>query len=173
MKRIVIKFGGTSVADTNRIGKAAEIVLAVASSGYQVVTVVSAMGHTTDEQIDLAQDLQGSPDPRELDLLLTTGEQMSAALLTMAIQAKGGRARSFTGASAGIVTDNEHGNARIKQINLQVSANPVLRRGRASFVRLVARNRDGGASSNDRSDYAYCRNEKCYRRRSAKGYRHR
>ena len=117
MKRIVIKFGGTSVMDTRRIERAAEIALAVAADGYQVVTVVSAMGHTTDHLINLAQDLQANPDPREMDLLLTTGEQVAAALLTMAIQAKGGRAKSFTGASAGIVTDNEHGNARIKQIN--------------------------------------------------------
>jgi aspartate kinase len=117
MKRIVIKFGGTSVMDTRRIERAAEIALAVAADGYQVVTVVSAMGHTTDHLINLAQDLQANPDPREMDLLLTTGEQVAAALLTMAIQAKGGKAKSFTGAGAGIVTDNEHGNARIKQIN--------------------------------------------------------
>ncbi len=117
MKRIVIKFGGTSVMDTKRIERAAQISLAVAAEGYQVIVVVSAMGHTTDHLINLAGDLQATPDRRELDVLMITGEQISAALMAMAIQAKGGKSKSFTGPGAGILTDGEHGNARIQRIN--------------------------------------------------------
>jgi len=118
-KRIVLKFGGTSVMDAERFGKAAKIIMDVASQGFEVVTVVSAMGHTTDRLIDLAEDVQSKPDARELDVLLVTGEQVSAALLAMSIQSAGGRARSFTGTQAGLVTEKKFGSAKIKSVNAQ------------------------------------------------------
>lgn len=116
MGRLVQKFGGTSVADVNRIRKAAEIAVAAASEGHEVTTVVSAMGHTTDQLIGMAEQVTSDPHPRELDMLLVTGEQVSIALMSMAIQSLGGQARSFTGAQAGIITEHNHGLARIKEI---------------------------------------------------------
>lgn len=119
MARIVQKFGGTSVADVNKIQKAAEIVAASAKEGHEVTAVVSAMGHTTDHLISLAEQIW--PDPhmksaREMDMLLATGEQVSIALFTMALQKLGYTARSFTGAQAGIITENRHGAARIQEV---------------------------------------------------------
>jgi aspartate kinase len=116
-KRLVLKFGGTSVMDTERISKVAKIVMDVASQGFEVVVVVSAMGHTTDHLIDLAEHLQTKPDAREMDVLMTTGEQVSAALMAIAIQAAGGKAKSFTGARAGIFTEKSFGSARIRSVN--------------------------------------------------------
>ncbi len=102
--------------DTNRIQRAAEIVRGIAAQGYQVVTVVSAMGHTTDHLLGLAQALKPTPDAREIDALLSTGEQISASLMTIAIQAMGLRAKSFTGAAAGITTNSNFGAAGIEHI---------------------------------------------------------
>ncbi|HEY9759661.1 MAG TPA: aspartate kinase [Oculatellaceae cyanobacterium] len=119
MNRIVIKFGGTSVMDLDRIRNAAKIVLTEVLHGNQVVVVVSAMGHTTDHLIDMAKELQHKPNARELDYLMVTGEQVSCALLTMAIQSLGGKALSFDGGAAGILTDSTFGSAEIKQINPQ------------------------------------------------------
>lgn len=116
MTRLVQKFGGTSVADVASIRKAAEIAVKAASEGHEVATVVSAMGHTTDHLISLAEQVTPNPSPREMDMLLTTGEQQSIALMSMAIQSLGGQARSFTGAQAGIITEHRHGFAKIKEI---------------------------------------------------------
>ncbi len=119
MARLVQKFGGTSVADVNKIRKAAEIVVKAASEGHEVATVVSAMGHTTDHLIALAEQITptvGDRNPREMDMLLATGEQVSIALMTMAIQTLGYEAKSFTGAQAGIITEGRHGVAKIQEM---------------------------------------------------------
>jgi aspartate kinase len=117
MKKIVLKFGGTSLMDTNRIQQAAEIVEHVAAEGYDIVVVVSAMGHTTDHLLGLAKTFEDMPDSRELDALLSTGELISASLMTVALQARGFSAKSFSGAAAGIVTDSKFGNAGIERID--------------------------------------------------------
>ncbi|MBP6746526.1 aspartate kinase [bacterium] len=122
MARIVQKFGGTSVADVNKIRKAAEIVVKAASEGHEVTTVVSAMGHTTDHLISLAEQIiptSGERNPREMDMLLATGEQVSIALMTMAIQTLGHEAKSFTGAQAGIITESRHGVAKIQEMRTE------------------------------------------------------
>jgi len=116
MAKIVQKFGGTSVADIEHVCKAAQIVVDAANQGDEVITVVSAMGKTTDHLIALAEKISPLPPARELDMLLTTGEQQSVALMTMAIKQLGGQARSFTGAQAGIITEAKHGSARIEEV---------------------------------------------------------
>lgn len=116
MGRLVQKFGGSSVADLSLVRKAAEIAVKTASEGHEVLAVVSAMGKTTDGLISLAEQISGTPNARELDMLLSTGEQVSIALMSMAIQELGWQARSFTGAQAGIRTECQHGLARIKEI---------------------------------------------------------
>jgi aspartate kinase len=133
MGRLVQKFGGTSVADVNRIRKAAEIAVNAAAEGHEVTTVVSAMGHTTDQLISLAEQVTPNPHPRELDMLLVTGEQVSIALMSMAIQSLGGQARSFTGAQAGIITEHNHGLARIREIRCE-SLEASLSRGEIAVV---------------------------------------
>lgn len=117
MSRIVQKFGGTSVKDPEHIRKVAEIVAETYSQNKQVVVVVSAMGHGTDELIDLALKVDENPEPRELDVLLATGEQVSIAMLSIALRSMGLKARSFTGPQAGILTDETHGFARIKTVH--------------------------------------------------------
>ena len=116
MAKLVQKFGGTSVADVNRIRKAAQIVVDTANLGHEVLTVVSAMGDTTDSLLTLAKKVTPNPSARELDMLLTTGEQQSVALMAMAIQELGIQARAFTGGQAGIITENKHGSAKIQEI---------------------------------------------------------
>ena len=116
MSLIVQKYGGSSVADPEKIQHVARRVLATAAEGHQVVVVVSAMGKTTDSLAALAQQITPTPAPRELDMLLATGEQVSSALLAMALQAHGRPARSFTGAQVRIYTDAVHGQARIRKI---------------------------------------------------------
>jgi aspartate kinase len=116
MNLIVQKYGGSSVADPEKIKAVASRVVETVRHGYQVVVVVSAMGKTTDSLVELAHSVSPSPDPRELDVLLATGEQTSIALLAMAIQALGCPARSFTGARVRIVTDTAHTRARILKI---------------------------------------------------------
>jgi aspartate kinase len=116
MSKLVLKFGGTSVADVDCIRKAAQIIVNEASDGHEVLAVVSAMGDTTDRLISLAKKVSPSPSARELDMLLTTGEQQSVALMTMAIQECGGQAKGFTGGQAGIITENRHGSAKIEEI---------------------------------------------------------
>jgi len=119
MARLVQKFGGTSVGDVQKIRKAAEIAVKAAAEGQEVATVISAMGHTTDHLISLAEQVSSNPNLREMDMLLSTGEQVSIALMTMAIQSLGGSARSFTGAQAGIITEHHHGSARIEELRPQ------------------------------------------------------
>ena len=118
MPLIVQKYGGSSVSDADKIKHVAARVLAAQAEGNDVCVVVSAMGDTTDELIDLAesvtQDMEGN---REMDILLTAGERISMALLAMAIKEQGGKAMSFTGYQAGISTDSEHGSARIWKID--------------------------------------------------------
>ena len=113
---LVQKYGGTSVADTDRITKVADRVARARRAGHDVVVVVSAMGKTTDQLIRQAQEVAPVPPPRELDMLLTAGERISMALLAMAITQQGLTARSFTGSQAGIITDAAHGRARILDI---------------------------------------------------------
>jgi aspartate kinase len=113
MGLIVQKFGGSSVADAESIKRVAARIAATKRSGQSVVVVVSAMGDTTDELIDLANQVSPMPNGRELDMLLTAGERISMALLAMAISNLGLEARSFTGSQAGIITTSTHGRARV------------------------------------------------------------
>jgi aspartate kinase len=110
---VVQKYGGSSVADADGIKRVAQRIVDAKREGSDVVVVVSAMGDTTDELIDLAQQVSPLPPPRELDMLLTAGERMSMALLAMAIGNLGQEARSFTGSQAGVITDSTHGKAKI------------------------------------------------------------
>src|SRR6266545_7259361 len=114
--RVVHKYGGSSVADADCIKRVAQRIVATKKAGNDVVVVISAMGDTTDELMDLAQQVSPLPPPRELDMLLTSGERISAALLAMAIANLGYEARSFTGSQAGVITTSAHGNARIIDI---------------------------------------------------------
>ncbi len=114
---IVQKFGGTSVATAEKIHNAARRVIATQAAGHQVVVVVSAMGHTTDELIDLVKQVSDNPPKREMDQLLATGEQVTIALLAMAIHAQGRDAISFTGGQIGLLTDTVHTKARIREID--------------------------------------------------------
>ncbi len=114
--RVVQKFGGSSVADAESIKRVARRIVATRDAGHEVVVVISAMGDTTDDLMDLAQQVSPNPRPRELDMLLTAGERMSAALLAMAINDLGADARSFTGSQAGVITTGTHGDARIIDI---------------------------------------------------------
>jgi aspartate kinase len=113
---IVMKFGGTSVADAEKIRRAAGRIVARRDEGYEVVAVLSARGKETDRLIEAAQEVSGSPDPREMDMLLSTGERVSCALAAMAINDLGHRAISLTGSQAGIVTDTSHTKARILDV---------------------------------------------------------
>jgi aspartate kinase len=113
---IVQKYGGTSVASVERIQAVADRVVAAREAGNDVVVVVSAMGHTTDELLAMAGEIAPVPDPRELDMLLTAGERIAMSLLGIAINARGCRAASYTGSQAGIMTDHQHGKAKIVEI---------------------------------------------------------
>jgi aspartate kinase len=117
MPLIVQKFGGTSVADTEKILAAARKAIRAQQEGNQVVMVVSAMGHNTDILVDLANQITDRPPAREMDMLLSTGEQVSVALMAMAIDSLGSKAISMTGAQIGIKTDSTHTKARIKSIS--------------------------------------------------------
>jgi aspartate kinase len=116
---LVQKFGGTSVADAKKILAAARRAINAQREGNQVLVVVSARGHTTDELIDLAREITAKPPAREMDMLLATGEQVSMALLAMAIQELGVPAISFTGAQVGLKTDSFHTRARIRNISTE------------------------------------------------------
>ncbi len=113
---VVMKFGGTSVADAQRIKRAAARIVEKRDAGYSVVAVLSARGKTTDELIGMAEEVSSAPDPREMDMLLSTGERISCALCAMAINDLGHRAISLTGSQAGIVTDTSHTKARILDV---------------------------------------------------------
>ncbi len=113
MALIVQKYGGSSVADASSIQRVARRIADTRRAGNEVVVVVSAMGDTTDDLVDLAQQVSPDPPGRELDMLLTAGERISMALLAMAIHDNGFEARSYTGSQAGLITDSAHGRARI------------------------------------------------------------
>ena len=117
MGLVVQKYGGSSVATADRIKRVAERIVATRKDGNDVVVVVSAMGDTTDNLLDLAQQVSPLPQARELDMLLTSGERISNALVAMAIDALGAEARSFTGSQAGMITTGKHGDARIIDVN--------------------------------------------------------
>jgi aspartate kinase len=134
MATIVQKFGGSSLADLEAMARVTRRIAAAAEAGHQVAVVVSAMGNTTDQLLDLSRQLTSSPDPRENDLLLATGEITSMTLLAISLNAIGIAAQSFTGAQAGIITNEVHGHARI----LRVTAEGVRRALAAGKVVLVA-----------------------------------
>lgn len=115
---IVQKYGGTSLGDTGRIQSAAKRIAALSHQGHQLVVVVSAQGNTTDIMTKTALQIHPSPDGREMDAYLSAGEQMSAALMAMAIQAQGCDAVSLTGWQAGIQTDSVHTNAKIQTVDI-------------------------------------------------------
>lgn len=117
MALIVQKFGGTSVGSVEKIKNVANRVIEEAEKGNEVVVVVSAMGKTTDQLVSMARDISGSPSKREMDMLLTTGEQVTISLLTMALIEEGHEAISYTGWQAGMQTESVHGNARILNID--------------------------------------------------------
>ena len=119
MPLVVQKFGGSSIATAERIMNAARKAIRAQKAGSQVIVVVSARGDTTDELIELAKEISEHPPAREMDMLLSTGEQISIALMAMAIQSLGEKAISFTGAQVGIVTDSSHTKARIKSISTE------------------------------------------------------
>ncbi|MCC3328156.1 aspartate kinase [Nocardia abscessus] len=113
MALVVQKYGGSSVATAERIRRVAERIVETKKQGHDVVVVCSAMGDTTDELLELAQQVAPSPPAREMDMLLTSGERISNALVAMAIHSLGAEARSFTGSQAGVITTGAHGNAKI------------------------------------------------------------
>jgi aspartate kinase len=113
---IVQKYGGTSVGGVERMQAVADRVVRAKEQGFDVCVVVSAMGHSTDELLAMAHEVAATPEPRELDMLLTAGERIAMSLLAIAINARGCRAASYTGSQAGIITDTDHGKARIVEI---------------------------------------------------------
>lgn len=115
-KLIVQKYGGSSVGDVNRIERVCDRIISYAKKGNKLAVVVSAMGDTTDELIDLARKINPDPEEREMDMLISTGEQISSALLAMAIHKRGHEAISFTGSQVGIITDKYHTKAKILKI---------------------------------------------------------
>lgn len=134
MSVIVQKYGGTSLGDDEKLRRVAARIAATAEDGYQVVVVVSAMGHTTDELMTLAKSISPVPPARELDMLLSAGERISMALLSMAIIELGHDAISLTGSQAGIVTDTTHGRAKI----VDVRADRIVEALRAGKIVIVA-----------------------------------
>ncbi|HEX5529489.1 MAG TPA: aspartate kinase, partial [Methylomirabilota bacterium] len=130
---IVQKYGGSSVADPERIKNVARRVASYVREGNRLVVVVSAMGKTTDGLLALASAITPTPDPREMDMLLATGEQVTIGLLAMALQALGHPACSFTGPQVGLVTDEAHTRARIKRIGAE-RIHAALDAGRVAVV---------------------------------------
>src|SRR5438034_553922 len=116
MPIVVQKYGGSSVADVTRLRQVADRVMRTRRAGHDVVVVVSAMGDTTDDLLALAKQVSPNPDRRELDMLLTAGERIAMALLSMAIREQGGDAISFTGSQSGIITNDRHVDARIVEV---------------------------------------------------------
>jgi aspartate kinase len=130
---VVQKYGGSSVADVDRIRRVADKVAATKAAGRDVVVVVSAMGDTTDDLLALAHKVTENPSRRELDMLLSTGERVSMALLSMALNDRGVKAVSFTGSQSGIVTSDAHANARIVEVR-PFRVQDELARGRVVIV---------------------------------------
>jgi aspartate kinase len=116
MPIVVQKYGGTSVGTTERIKRIADRIVQARKAGNDVVVVVSAMGESTDDLLAMAADITSAPEPRELDMLLTAGERIAMSLLAIAVNARGCRAASYTGSQAGIITDTQHGKAKIVEI---------------------------------------------------------
>src|SRR5436309_3372282 len=133
MSIVVQKYGGSSVADVSRIKQVADRVMRTRREGHDVVVVVSAMGDTTDDLLGLAKQVSPNPDRRELDMLLTAGERISMALLSMAIRERGSAALSFTGSQSGIITNDRHANARIIEVQ-PVLVQDELARGKIVVV---------------------------------------
>src|SRR5690349_11723197 len=133
MKIVVQKYGGSSVADVERLRRVARRVVDTAASGKRVCVVVSAMGDTTDELIGLARKLTATPPRREMDMLVSCGERISMALLSMAIAELGQEAISFTGSQSGIMTNDRHSGARIIEVR-PVRIQDELERGRIVIV---------------------------------------
>jgi aspartate kinase len=134
MALVVQKYGGSSVGDAERIKRVAQRIVDARRAGHDVVVVVSAMGDSTDDLLDLAQQVSPLPPPRELDMLLTAGERISMALLAMAIANLGFEARSFTGSQAGVITDSSHGKARI----IDVTPGRIRAAVDAGYIAIVA-----------------------------------
>jgi aspartate kinase len=130
---VVMKFGGTSVADPDKLKAVARRLVAARDSGHSVVAVLSAMGHTTDELLDLARQISDRPKPRALDMLVSVGERITCALAEMAIEDLGREAISLTGSQAGIVTDTTHGKAKIVEIRAR-RIHEALEEGRIVLV---------------------------------------
>jgi aspartate kinase len=147
---VVMKFGGTSVADADRIRNAARRIVSAKQEGNRVVAVLSARGRTTDELISLAYEVSDHPHPREMDMILSTGERISCALAAMVINDLGYEAESLTGSQAGIVTDTSHTKARI----IDVRTDRIERALDAGLIVLVAGFQGTSASlRSDRGDY--------------------
>ena len=134
MSLVVQKYGGSSVGDAEQIKRVAQRIVDARRGGNDVVVIVSAMGDTTDDLLDLAQQVSPLPPPRELDMLLTAGERISMALLAMAIANLGFEARSFTGSQAGVITDSVHGRARI----IDVAPGRIREAVDAGYIAIVA-----------------------------------
>ncbi|MPV48974.1 aspartate kinase [Pseudactinotalea sp. HY160] len=145
MTLIVQKFGGSSVADAESIARVAARIVATKKAGHDVVAVVSAMGDTTDDLVDLAGRLSSRPPTREMDILLTAGERISMALLAIAISEHGIEAKAFTGQQAGVVTDDTYGNARIVEVTPQRLENTLSH----GHVAIVAGFQGVTATTND------------------------
>jgi len=133
MAVVVQKYGGSSVADVERIGRVADRVAAARRTGLDLCVVVSAMGDTTDELLALAKKVSAAPPRRELDMLLSAGERISMALLSMALQDRGVDAISFTGSQSGIITTDSHASARIVEVR-PIRVHDELSRGRVVIV---------------------------------------
>ena len=133
MSIVVQKYGGSSVADVSKLRQVAARVMRTRAQGHDVVVVVSAMGDTTDELLALAKQVSANPDRRELDMLLTTGERISMALLSIAIRELGGDAISFTGSQSGIITNDRHVDARIIEVR-PVRVQDELARGKIVVI---------------------------------------
>jgi aspartate kinase len=134
MSLVVQKYGGSSVGGAEQIKRVAQRIVDARRGGNDVVVIVSAMGDTTDDLLDLAQQVSPLPPPRELDMLLTAGERISMALLAMAIANLGFEARSFTGSQAGVITDSVHGRARI----IDVAPGRIREALDAGYIAIVA-----------------------------------
>src|SRR6266542_3176374 len=134
MALVVLKFGGTSVGNVDRIKRVADIVSAARRAGDQVVVVLSAMSGETDRLLKLAHEVADCPDEREMDMLLSSGERVTIALLAMALRAMGLPARSYTGRQVGIMTDSMHTKARIERI----AADPIRQALDTGIVPIVA-----------------------------------
>ncbi|GAA4379784.1 aspartate kinase [Paeniglutamicibacter cryotolerans] len=145
MSLIVQKFGGSSVSDAQGIKRVARRIIDTRAEGNDVVVVVSAMGDTTDELLDLANQLTDEAPAREMDMLLSAGERISMALLAMAIDGLGAKAASFTGSQAGVLTDSIHGKARV----IEVSPQRVRRAIDRGYVAIVAGFQGMSKESND------------------------